>query len=507
MNESRVGANNSAADEATLLERLDDEPDNFVIHKQLAYHYDMQGRYSDAVKHYVVYFKRCDHNDLKARNSMLWLITKRLKEILSSEDVPRSILLTYMSHSLEWVDGAEMPSLPYSLLLNYITKYVKDFGSDVPFEVAEAYLKFLEGWDLSLLRDEDFEPYRPEPEKEFTSLCQNVVSALYRSASVCEPRSRRVLAKRFPWCADFILKQIDRYPSEQWFPYFYGKLMIALGEPLKAREHYLKIAKSKGAQFWIWQGLAETFPDEPEKQRALLCRALTCKVSEDKFLARLHARLGDVLRALGMDDEAICEYIHEAEIRKRAGWPKKKRSPAFIEWARGKVSAKSNASLYKRYASEAEEVVFGDSDGVAAILSAKFMTKKQERVATITFVRKDGSLEEAIVSERLLGKAAASEIGSPITVWIERGAGRVKLRKAVMREGTLWDLYPKTVGSVSRRDETNGIVFVQLNDGGKGVRLNVAKLPMCKDFAVGDTVELVITSANGFTHVLFAAKR
>src|SRR5690606_3197491 len=63
-------------------------------------------------------------------------------------------------------------------------------------------------------------------------------------------------------------KIIDERPEYQYPPYFKAKLLLALGDDENILSSFLPFAKQKRNDFWVWEVMAEIFPDDKEIQFA-----------------------------------------------------------------------------------------------------------------------------------------------------------------------------------------------------------------------------------------------
>ena len=66
--------------------------------------------------------------------------------------------------------------------------------------------------------------------------------------------------------------------------------------------------------------LAETYPDNIDRQLMCLCRALRCHVQDAVYLITVRSMLGKVLHAKGLDAEALLEFSTVDSLRAEKGW-------------------------------------------------------------------------------------------------------------------------------------------------------------------------------------------
>ena len=386
------------------------------------------------------------------------------------------------------------PSLVYSQLLRAYTRVVKSAGKDVPWSLAEGYLGFVKAWNLANLTDDDRKPFVPQdnPKSSYPSLAEHVVGALYRCAIVLS-RAGSPLLKENPWVMAAIAQAVEAYPKQRWFPYYYGKLLVEQGRCEDARGYLIKIAQQKMSEFWVWQVLAETYPDNPDRQLVCLCRAALCKVPDEALLVSVHEMLGALLKSRGMDAEALCEFQKVDAMRAAKNWRAIDRGEDYVLWSQQVTAVRNNGRLYRQWADKADAIVLEHLPSIEAIVTARYTDRERnEEVAKVWWMASGGKREMRVKAQRfpVLRKAVP---GLPIRVWIDTVDGRDVLLKAEPREGGCpWDIYPKQPGVLVAQDERRGRSLFVIGDRGETCSVDWRDREDLREMAIGTVGELAL---------------
>ena len=166
----------------------------------------------------------------------------------------------------------------YSFLLHNFIKH------DKWLELAD----FIEWWDLDKLTNDDYLVFKANQGKIFMSLAEQAFIAYSKVLLRLNDLDR----------IESFLPRLDKlmntHPEMTYPGYFYGKLLLALGntqeEALKAVRPF---ARKKVSQFWVWQVISEMFCDEPKKQLACLLRAVHCGAQES-FLGKVRTKIASL---------------------------------------------------------------------------------------------------------------------------------------------------------------------------------------------------------------------
>ena len=151
-----------------------------------------------------------------------WEIQRRLG-VLLKEPQPDAGAIEALLEEYRHLPHHERPGRLHSLILQRAAKAAKagHFGT---------FPEFLQWWDPQFLREEDYASFRPpNADRDFPGTVATAITALYRV--VRKEQDAAIIC----WAADFIGAHIDRFPDEQWFPYYHGKLLAKCGHGDEAR--------------------------------------------------------------------------------------------------------------------------------------------------------------------------------------------------------------------------------------------------------------------------------
>ena len=307
-------------------------------------------------------------------------------------------------------------------------------------------------WDLRHLQEADLLPFEPEPGKTYPSLCEKVISTLYAAAKMTES------AESAGWIAEFMRLHLERYPKQEWFPYYYGKLLVWAKRHADAREYLNQMARRKSSEFWTWSALADTYPDDREQRLACLCRALQCNVQDEGFLVNLHQQLGDELRAAGLDPAARFEYDRSDAIRKERNWRFGLRTPEYMAWHARTEPTPNNDSLYRELGAKAESAALSSLSRMKGNLEVRFHDRKKDKDVAVVGWEHGGVYKTGAVSLVRFPQLKKLPRGAPLWVRIEPMPDRNVICQIELRlEGSPWDMYPMKPGVVVDVDLTRGL--------------------------------------------------
>ena len=246
------------------------------------------------------------------------------------------------------------PSESYSFLFKAFHKSLKE---------SDNYNQFADWWGFENLRQEDYEKEKLPDGKEVMSIAEQtyIAYAKHLLPKQVQPgviNFDREKAESFILTLDSIIKN---YPQYQYPPYFKAKLLLALGDIELMRETLLPFAKKKKNDFWVWDLLGETYPDDKEKVLACYCKGLTCQAPEEMIVG-LRRKMASLL----VKKQLFTEAKTEIDLLTRSLQSKGFRIPQEVlnwkeqEWYKKAVAKSSNTEFYKSYSGIADGLVFAD---------------------------------------------------------------------------------------------------------------------------------------------------
>lgn len=149
--------------------------------------------------------------------------------------------------------------------------------------------------------------------------------------------------------------------AEQWVwpQYKYGKLLMQIDGPQKARPFFARVLLTKWGESYIWGAFADTFAGEDSAAYAK-CLFRGLRLSRNiGFSLALHEKAMLYLKSIQKYPEAKREALTVSEYRQAQGWPES----SIVEAERGEewfaVEASSdNNELYHELSVGSEEYVF-----------------------------------------------------------------------------------------------------------------------------------------------------
>jgi tetratricopeptide (TPR) repeat protein len=275
------------------------------------------------------------------------------------------------------------PSEGYSFLLKAFHKVYKDTNK---------YITFVDWWNLSSFRDEDFEKEKLPNDKEVMALVEQVYIAyakhlLPQKAISGALTFDKLKVESFLPLIDSI---VENYPKFQYPVYFKAKLLLALGDTDNdVLASFLPFARRKKNDFWVWEIFAEIYKDNPEVVFACYCKALSC-FAKDEMLVKLRQKMASILVRKGLHNEAKTEIQLLLAARTQNHWPIPNEVSNWLgqNWYTEATSSSSNINFYKNGLDTAESLLFADAP---------------EETVIVEFVNSDGKMLNFIGSESKYG--------------------------------------------------------------------------------------------------------
>lgn len=384
----------------------------------------------------------------QASTSLAWEIVRTLKDIVTQKDMDnqaiRSLLREYgrLYH-------IEKPSPLHSLVLLRATQAGEHFRQ---------FISFMRWWDPANLRAEDYQRFRPAGAKHsYDCLVERVIKALHKSAKTEQD------SDNIRWAAEFVGEQYSKFPEQDWFEYYYGKLLVKTGELERARKLIVPIVRRKLGEFWAWDNLASTYKvHDDENQLACLCRALMCQTKDESYLVNVHVKLGGLLVQLQMFAEAKFEIEKSASIREANGW---KQSQAIHEWQGASwyqtaATLQSNESLYVKYVPIAEALL---NEGLPVVpgVVVQHLPARDDKAALVFvgYVKNSELVEIGVKTDQFVELKGASQ-GQPLSLQIAETGTHQVIVSVQKRTGEPWDIVPVRIGVVRHVNPEKGVSAV-----------------------------------------------
>lgn len=298
-------------------------------------------------------------------DQVAWKIGSIIFGIQNSEPIDyRSV-----SEIFELIRGFEFsrPSEGYSFLLKAFLKGYKKW---------DQFIEFAEWWGYENFRVEDYEKEELPNGRKIMSLVERAYIAYSKkllesqnSDSLDKSKIRSFLAK-----LDAIIK---KYPAYKYPPYYKAKLLLLLGDKANSLKALLPFARSKQNDYWVWDVMADAFPESDDRKLACYCKALSINAPED-YLVKTRKKLANILIDLQKFDEAKTEIDKIINVKNTNEWKISSdvKNWTNSEWYKSANSLRDNKNLYQDYLHKAEEILF--SDKPKEIVVVEFVNKKKK---------------------------------------------------------------------------------------------------------------------------------
>lgn len=238
-------------DEIINLPVTDDKQKNKLLHlkneldptnalRQEARTFDKQG---DHVKAASLFREalRIAPTSKESQEGLGWALARLLKEELQ-KDKPDVHKVDQMLREYLSLEQVTKPSVLHSWILTHATRARELLG--------DLYPSFVIKWGIENLRDEDFQPYKPEGQDKFLpGLAERMGMALGKT--IKSVKGKAIPKNIDPGCICKILAGLtERFPGHPWLPYYYAKALMLVGDLNAARAALLPIVRTKQTEFW-----------------------------------------------------------------------------------------------------------------------------------------------------------------------------------------------------------------------------------------------------------------
>jgi hypothetical protein len=154
---------------------------------------------------------------------------------------------------------------------------------------------------------------------------------------------------------------IKDHPEYQYPLYYKVKLMMISGSSQEVLSTFIPFAKRKQNDFWVWDLMADLFPEEEDLQFACYCKALSLKAPEE-YVGKIRIKLTRLLLRKGKFAEAKTELAALLAAYTAQKWKTPAQVTSWIgeSWYAEATARPNNKKLYAQNAEKAEEVLYLD---------------------------------------------------------------------------------------------------------------------------------------------------
>lgn len=279
------------------------------------------------------------------------------------------------------------PSEGYSALFNAFNKE----GSKWP-----NFLEFADWWDFENFDKKSYIPFvlngrnlLSTAEQAFINYAKSLLSKFgssdYQEHDV---ENLKRIGHQFITQLD---KLIEEHPEFMYPPYYKAKLLIALGEGKmkETLEVFIPFARQRKRDFWVWDMMAQLFPDDDEMVLSCYCKALSCPTT-DEFLVNIRQSFAGFLIDQKKYSEAKSEILNVLNTRKANKW----RIPEIVnfwcnqDWFISSTANLDNKYFYDQHKTKAEEILYRGME--EEIIVVEFVNSERKILNFIKTKEKSG---------------------------------------------------------------------------------------------------------------------
>jgi len=438
--------------------------------------------YRETVNHFPESGDACE--------GLAWELWKQLKALPldAASEQNLSILREYGG-----LHHVEKPSDIHSRFLDEATKRV---------DKIQGYIQFIKWWDLENLRKEDYQKqHSADGENIYPSLTEKVIRALNQAEKKHDDTSD------FKWISEFIRKNLERYPEQEWFQYYYGVALVNTGDLEEARKILFPIVRAKQSEFWVWHLIGKTFTDI-DKQISCLCKALICRMKEDDAPMRweVHYDLALLLKSNGNLPEAKKEINTAISLREKKKWsiPSQLERIQKEDWFRETGASDKNEELHKSLAIAADNLLLQDLPWLDAIVSGRLEAKEGKKELVFVGNLSGQSIEETAVNPSKYPEVSGLSLGSPIRIKTDQFGGKTIVVALERREGEEWDILPLIGGVISHINVGKSVSKVTTSKSNFCL-LSHDKFPEAEQLSLGSFVDVKMRTdtKRNISHAIF----
>lgn len=438
------------------------------------------GRHADAATAYRNALA-CGLADREAQAGFGWELFKHSKELMAAENVNIGAVKRNLNDYLKL--DVEKPSLLHACILQLAAKLA---GQD-----KLSMLFFSRLWNLEYLRPEDFERYRAEGGKEYSSLAERVIQQAGKEAAASDN------AREQKYILPHIDAAIERFPDNVWLKLDKAKVLLSLGMHDEALAFGLAVAKAKSNDYWAW-GLLGDIVSRTDREAAMgcYCKALSCP-AEDKFTGKIRIKVAQCM--LEGNDFSAAKLEIESVVRSKESEghkiPEAAAEIASQPWFAETPAASSNRDFYKSRSPAAEALLFGGLQWIDANVGEKFTVLDKEgkpkQKRKVFLATSSVPTEASIPESKLGGKKLAP--GDAIRIKGEfEGDHRFKLYILENRDSeSQWDVFrekdflPEKIGVVDHINREKRVLHFIVDRETDGV---IPLSELSDSFAEGDSI-------------------
>lgn len=267
------------------------------------------------------------------------------------------------------------PADSYTFLLKAFNKHAARWGY---------FMDFVKWWGLDHFMPKDYETFITENGRKLPATAESIYISLSKKL-LAEPVNKNAIEDFLPNIARIVQAQ----PKMQYPPYYYAKLLLALGDKKRFVKAFLPFARKKQRDFWVWDLMSEAYGQNSPEYFSCLCKSLSCGAPA-KFTINVKEKLAVVLEQQNRLPEAKREYLDILNTRQKEGWYLHDKHLLWQNkaWWQEVDPSKNNFNLYHKNKQLAESLLYAD---------------KPEKLIVVDTVNQEKKVFSFVVSKSLHG--------------------------------------------------------------------------------------------------------
>lgn len=270
------------------------------------------------------------------------------------------------------------PSDSYSFLIKVFSKHVEKWSG---------FYDFFMWWNNENFSEKDYEKTELNNGRKVISNAEQVYIAVCKNV-LKHPVNNKQLEKLIP-----IIEQVTKeHPDMQYPHYYFAKLLLEKGNKERFLTAFIPFARKKKRDFWVWDLISQIFDKEDPRYFACLCRSLACGAPV-KFSLNVKEKFAEALIRKNMLTKAKHEIDEVVNCRNQENWRLTLRLQKWMndEKLKAVKPAGTNEKLYRKYAPEADKLLYYDIK--PEIIIVEKVNREKKIVYFVTSGPKQGSFQ------------------------------------------------------------------------------------------------------------------
>lgn len=361
----------------------------------------------------------------------------------------RNLLLEYR------LLNVSKPSVIHSRILDVAARAAHD-------DAFTTFCGFLLWWSPTNLQPEDFKSNPGKDGKSFPSVVEHVIQGLGKAIK------KETNPNVINFAAQFITEHYEKYPEQEWFPYYMAIALIRTGKPDAAKELLLPTVRKKQTETWAWHHLAECYESGDPARLACLCQAVLCGAREPQHLFPIRMELANELQSAGHLAQAKYEIEVVVRVREEHGWPIRGEllEMTRAEWYRSCTSM-NDLEQYRIWARVASAVLTSGLPWHEAVLGVKdvLIGERKDRFAIIDVRTNTDAILSIPVKMRAFAVLVENQAGAALEIQMDDTSDRPLIVGLRTRNGKAWDILPQVPALVLRVNSERGVTTLLTDNG------------------------------------------